>query len=433
MSAKIGVIIVVCSLVMMCFLMVEAEIDCMGKDFFCATDNSYLSCFYDKDQNKNITVTDRITLCPTGISCDENSDECCEDPSFDCNGKAFYCLSIQSYAMCELRPDGTLRTIKSKYDCLPGLYCDQSSSGYECDSSTIPVDPSTKASTVTTETTTPETTTPETTTTETTTPETTTPETTTPETSTKETTTPETTTPETTTLETTTPETTTTETTTSETTTTETTTPETTTPETTTPETTTPRLIPAPPTVARLPPLPDFECTDSGIFPHPTDCHRYVRCNYVFDASRYENSQYYCVNELIFDPLLQKCTTNTKPCEDLLFKCVVSGWFADPSSPHKYINCVPKKDSTFYKVNYTCPGGKIFEVIAKACVEPNQDVEIETLSRRTLSLIQGDEGEEDEEFLEESDEMVADKIYFNSNEDASVNLHNDESYRFSLL
>lgn len=100
-------------------------------------------------------------------------------------------------------------------------------------------------------------------------------------------------------------------------------------------------------------------------------------------------------------------------------------------NPSKYIWCL-KVNGVFIRVKYSCPAGKIYNGV-DACVEPNVISAIETFalpeddplnlystSRRSLSIQNNNEA--DDELYEESDEMIADRINLNSNEDASVNV-----------
>lgn len=69
---------------MLYFSTIEAdEIDCMGKRFFCTTEDTFLLCFDDALRNTTVTVSNRIAFCPSGTFCDESSDELCD------SGKVF--------------------------------------------------------------------------------------------------------------------------------------------------------------------------------------------------------------------------------------------------------------------------------------------------------------------------------------------------------
>lgn len=56
----------------------QSQIDCMGKRYYCPTENTYMLCFDDPQRNTTVTVTQRSTLCPAGTICDVNSEEFCE-------------------------------------------------------------------------------------------------------------------------------------------------------------------------------------------------------------------------------------------------------------------------------------------------------------------------------------------------------------------
>lgn len=182
-----------------------------------------------------------------------------------------------------------------------------------------------------------------------------------------------------------------------------------------------------PPTTPILGELSGYTCSGTGIFPHPTDCHRYINC--YISNSKYLTSQLQCPNDLVYHSELGGCTRDTTPCDNLEFKCEAIGRFADPLNPNKYFWCL-KVMGIFQKLKYSCPVGKMYNGV-NACVEPIITNTIETFalpeddllnlystSRRSLSIQNNDEV--DDERYVESDEMVADRIDLNSNEDASV-------------
>lgn len=141
----------------------------------------------------------------------------------------------------------------------------------------------------------------------------------------------------------------------------------------------------------------------------------------------------------MYHPVLRYCSLDTKPCEDLEFKCETTGRFADPTNANKYIWCL-SFGTKFVQLKYSCPVGKVFDGVM-ACVEPSEIAPIETFalsgvvdpenlystSRHSLSFQNNDET--DEELYEESDETVANRIYLNSNEDASIINQDGERFR----
>ncbi len=192
------------------------------------------------------------------------------------------------------------------------------------------------------------------------------------------------------------------------------------------PETTTPRSRE----------LSGYTCAGMGYFPHPTNCSRYLDCRIDSSTSTYKNQELDCPIDRVYHPELGGCTEDTSPCDNLEFKCVAIGRFADPFNPNKYYWCL-KVLGVFQKLKYSCPVGKMYNGI-NACVEPIVTKAIETFalseddplnlystSRRSLSLQNNDES--DEERYIESGEIVADRINLNSNEDASVFNRADET------
>lgn len=118
------------------------------------------------------------------------------------------------------------------------------------------------------------------------------------------------------------------------------------------------------------------------------------------------------------------------------FKCVETGRFANPLDPSKYYWCL-KVNGAFMTLKYSCPAGKIYDG-RNACIEPmainsietwaiNESLNVYSTSRRSLSVQENDVA--DEERYLESDEMVADRISLNSNEDASVYARDDKYSR----
>ncbi|KAG4080706.1 hypothetical protein HA402_013236 [Bradysia odoriphaga] len=391
MSVKIREIFIF-SLLMLHSSMIEAEIDCSGLTFFCTTDNTYLPCIYDEVRNITVTVTDRSEACPSGTFCDPLSDEPC-DAGIDCSGKEFFCPTISSYMRCDRKPDGSFRTSSNDVQLCPeDMYCDNIYGTVACDSSVIP-DPEVTTDEPTTEST---------------------------EAPTESTEAP-------------------TESTEAPTESTEAPTESTESPTETTEEPTESTEAPTESTEAptttispALGELVGYTCAGAGRYPHPTDCRRYIFC--VVSGSTYRNSQRQCPNDLVYHADFDGCKLDTTPCDNMDFKCVTTGRFADPLNPSKYVWCL-RINGAFYALKYTCPIGKIYDG-NNACVEPIVINEIETLavddplnvystSRRSLAVRNDDEA--DDERYVESDEMVADRISLNSNEDASVYAR-DEKY-----
>lgn len=77
-----------------------------------------------------------------------------------------------------------------------------------------------------------------------------------------------------------------------------------------------------------------------------------------------------CENNLVYHPALRYCTTDTKPCDDLEFKCVTTGRFPDPFNPNKYIWCL-RIGGAFLRLNYSCPIGKVYDGI-NTCVDQRE-------------------------------------------------------------
>ncbi|XP_037038872.1 uncharacterized protein LOC119076310 [Bradysia coprophila] len=412
MSVKMREIFIF-SLLMLHSSIVADEIDCSDLTFFCTTDNTYLPCFYDEVRNITVTVSDRSEACPSGTFCDSLSDEPC-NAGIDCSGKEFFCPTTSSYMRCDRKPDGTFRTSSNDVQfCPEDIYCDNIYGTVACDSSVIP-DPvlttdeatseSTEAPTETTETPT-ETTEAPTETTEAPTETTEAPtETTEAPTETTEAPTETTKAP------------------------TETTEAPTETTEAPTETTEAPIETTEAPTTTIAPPLGElvgYTCAGAGRYPHPTDCRRYIFCA-VF-GSTYRNSQRQCPNELVYHADSDGCKLDTTPCDNMDFKCVTTGRFADPLNPSKYVWCL-RISGSFHAFKYTCPIGKIYDG-NNACVEPiviaaidalaeDEPINLYSTSRRSLAVRNNDEAVE--EWYVESDEMVADRISLISNEDASV-------------
>jgi hypothetical protein len=110
------------------------------------------------------------------------------------------------------------------------------------------------------------------------------------------------------------------------------------------------------------------DCPESnGFFKDPKDTHKFIEC---INGLPYP---FVCPEKLVFDPIKKSCnydvnsvTTSSghvvtdKPSVDCVGK---TGFFKDPSNPHKFHECVDGQMVTF-----TCPENLIFDTNSNTCV-----------------------------------------------------------------
>ncbi|XP_035787859.1 uncharacterized protein LOC118464530 [Anopheles albimanus] len=121
--------------------------------------------------------------------------------------------------------------------------------------------------------------------------------------------------------------------------------------------------------------IPD--CNGVGLFPIPSNCSFYFRCqehNYNFHQYVYQ-----CPSGTFFHPDLQKCSSSNK-CydghEDILYRfntdyfpeCQVHGQFRTAKDCTLYYRCVPNMDGSFYQIRYECPYQMYYNIDRELCM-----------------------------------------------------------------